>query len=57
MAITSNPESPVRQEQRAYPTLYQFFGPKGMLSAAHPNYEFRRGQLQMAEAVQGHPVS
>ena len=52
MAITSNPESPVRQEQRAYPTLYQFFGPKGMLSAAHPNYEFRRGQLQMAEAVE-----
>src|SRR6266478_7043572 len=52
MEITFNPESPVHQEQRTYPTLYQFFGPKGMLSAVHPNYEFRRGQLQMAEAVE-----
>jgi len=34
------------------PTLYQFFAPQGMLSKAHPNYEFRRGQLQMAEAVE-----
>jgi len=35
-----------------YPSLYQFFAPKGMLSRAHPNYEFRRGQLQMAESVE-----
>src|SRR5260221_3299404 len=32
------------------PTLHQFFAPGGLLSQAHPNYEFRRGQLQMAEA-------
>ena len=34
------------------PTLYQFFAPGGLLSKAHPAYEFRRGQLQMAEAVE-----
>ena len=34
------------------PTLHGFFAPQGMLSRAHPNYEFRRGQLQMAEAVE-----
>ena len=36
----------------ALPTLHQFFAPGGLLSQAHPNYEFRRGQLQMAEAVE-----
>jgi len=34
------------------PTLYQFFGPGGVLAKTHPAYEFRRGQLQMAEAVE-----
>jgi len=29
-----------------------FFGPKGALSKWHPNYEFRKGQLEMAEAVE-----
>ena len=33
-------------------TLHQFFGPGGVLSKTHPAYEFRRGQLQMAEAVE-----
>ncbi|HKD44316.1 MAG TPA: helicase C-terminal domain-containing protein [Candidatus Angelobacter sp.] len=37
---------------RKLPTLHQFFAPGGMLSQAHPNYEFRRGQLEMAEAVE-----
>src|SRR3989454_737523 len=32
-------------------SLYQFFAPGGVLSRTHPAYEFRRGQLQMAEAV------
>jgi ATP-dependent DNA helicase DinG len=32
--------------------LYQFFGPGGVLSRTHPAYEFRRGQLQMAQAVE-----
>jgi ATP-dependent DNA helicase DinG len=34
------------------PSLHEFFGPKGVLARAHPTYEFRRGQLQMAEAVE-----
>jgi ATP-dependent DNA helicase DinG len=34
------------------PSLYQFFGPGGVLARSHPAYEFRRGQLQMAEAVE-----
>lgn len=38
--------------KRSLPTLHQFFAPGGLLSQAHPNYEFRRGQLQMAEAVE-----
>ena len=33
-------------------TLYAFFGPGGLLSRTHPSYEFRRGQLQMAQAVE-----
>ena len=32
--------------------LYQFFAPGGILSKAHPAYEFRRGQLEMAQAVE-----
>jgi ATP-dependent DNA helicase DinG len=34
------------------PSLNQFFGPGGVLSQKHPAYEFRRGQLQMAQAVE-----
>jgi len=33
-------------------TVRQFFGRKGLLSEWHPNYEFREGQLAMAEAVE-----
>ena len=33
-------------------SLYQFFAPGGVLSKTHPAYEFRRGQLQMAQAVE-----
>jgi ATP-dependent DNA helicase DinG len=33
-------------------SLHQFFAPGGVLSRAHPAYEFRRGQLQMAQAVE-----
>ena len=32
--------------------MHQFFGPGGILSKTHPAYEFRRGQLQMAQAVE-----
>jgi ATP-dependent DNA helicase DinG len=33
-------------------SLYQYFAPGGVLSRTHPAYEFRRGQLQMAQAVE-----
>jgi ATP-dependent DNA helicase DinG len=33
-------------------SLYQFFAPGGVLAKSHPAYEFRRGQLQMAQAVE-----
>ncbi len=32
-------------------TVRRFFGPRGVLSCWHPNYEFRPGQMEMAEAV------
>jgi len=32
--------------------FFQFFAPGGLLSKTHPAYEFRRGQLQMAQAVE-----
>src|SRR5579859_7658430 len=51
MASSSHPET-AAAPTRGLPTLHQFFAPGGMLAQAHPNYEFRRGQLQMAEAVE-----
>jgi ATP-dependent DNA helicase DinG len=33
-------------------SLYSFFGLGGVLARSHPAYEFRRGQLLMAEAVE-----
>ena len=33
-------------------SLHNFFAPGGVLSKSHPAYEFRRGQLQMAQAVE-----
>ncbi len=40
------------QSAASVPSLYKFFGPGGLLARTHPAYEFRRGQLQMAEAVE-----
>jgi ATP-dependent DNA helicase DinG len=34
------------------PKVRQFFARNGMLALAHPNYEHRPGQLEMAEAVE-----
>src|SRR6476646_4245849 len=34
------------------PATRQFFSRRGALSKWHPNYEFRPGQLEMAEAVE-----
>ncbi len=33
-------------------SLHAFFGPGGLLSRTHPAYEYRRGQLEMAKAVE-----
>jgi ATP-dependent DNA helicase DinG len=52
VASITNSATTARDPAPAFPTLHQFFAPQGMLSKAHPNYEFRRGQLQMAEAVE-----
>ena len=50
VASTSDPafSSPAKQGY----SLYQFFAPGGLLSRTHPAYEFRRGQLQMAQSVE-----
>lgn len=31
--------------------MLEVFGPQGLIAEAHPEYEFRRGQINMAEAV------
>ena len=43
---------PVSDTRKRDTSLYQFFAPGGVLSRTHPAYEFRRGQLQMAQAVE-----
>jgi ATP-dependent DNA helicase DinG len=56
VTLSSQPESaasPNRPESSGKDaSLYQFFAPGGVLSRKHPAYEFRRGQLQMAQAVE-----
>ena len=56
MALSSQPTSSASPNRSAPggkdASLYQFFGPGGVLSRTHPAYEFRRGQLQMAQAVE-----
>src|SRR5438876_6477136 len=49
-ASSSTPPRPVPGGKDA--SLYQFFAPGGVLSRTRPAYEFRRGQLQMAQAVE-----
>src|SRR6202049_3212353 len=48
---SSHPVSPPETRPAGF-SLYQFFAPGGVLSKTHPAYEFRRGQLQMAQAVE-----
>src|SRR5271167_2170721 len=56
VALSSQPVSPATPGSSAASgkeaSLYQFFAPGGVLSRTHPAYEFRRGQLQMAQAVE-----
>jgi ATP-dependent DNA helicase DinG len=48
MSTTPQPAHPPARQH----SLPSFFGPGGLLSRTHPQYEFRRGQLQMAQAVE-----
>src|SRR5215468_208980 len=51
--LSSVPQNAIApQAAKAIGSLYSFFAPGGALSRSHPAYEFRRGQLQMAEAVE-----
>src|SRR5271168_1800750 len=56
VTLSSQPVSPATPSSSAASgkdaSLYQFFAPGGVLSRTHPAYEFRRGQLQMAQAVE-----
>jgi ATP-dependent DNA helicase DinG len=56
VALRSQPAPPAFPNRSAPggkdASLQQFFGPGGVLSRTHPAYEFRRGQLQMAQAVE-----
>ena len=56
VALGSQPASPATPSRSAPAgkdaSLYQFFAPGGVLARTHPAYEFRRGQLQMAQAVE-----
>jgi ATP-dependent DNA helicase DinG len=56
VALRSQPATPAASAPSAPggedASLYQFFAPGGVLARAHPAYEFRRGQLQMAQAVE-----
>jgi ATP-dependent DNA helicase DinG len=49
VASTSQPVVPAKKQGTS---LHNFFAPGGVLSQTHPAYEFRRGQLQMAQAVE-----
>ena len=56
VVLSSQPASPASPDRSAPSgkdaSLHQFFAPGGVLSRTHPAYEFRRGQLQMAQAVE-----
>ena len=52
MATTSQPAFSQHAASGKDVSLHQFFSPGGVLSRAHAAYEFRRGQLQMAQAVE-----
>jgi ATP-dependent DNA helicase DinG len=56
VALSSQPVSPAKAERQTpggkSASLNQFFAHGGVLARTHPAYEFRRGQLQMAQAVE-----
>src|SRR5437763_6023082 len=50
-SVTSTSQPPTSAHKKDV-SLYQFCSPGDVLSRNHPAYEFRRGQLQMAQAVE-----
>ena len=52
LTVVRSPDTAPDAPPAANWSLYQFFASGGMLSKTHPAYEFRRGQLQMAQAVE-----
>ena len=52
MSLTRRMPSPSRPATAESSRARQFFGPHGLLSRWHPDYEFRAGQLKMAEDVE-----
>lgn len=46
------PQAKPSQARKGKLTAYSFFGRNGILSRAHPHYEYRHGQLSMAQAVE-----
>ena len=52
MPDATQPATPDASVNLSRMTLFQFFGPGGVLAKRHPAYEFRRGQLNMATAVE-----
>src|SRR5437588_12959276 len=50
--MSTVPQTAAEKSAPALPSLHEFFAPGGVLAKAHEAYEFRRGQLQMAEAVE-----
>ena len=50
--LPSASPTPAALPPPSFPTLYDFFAPGGMLSKSGIPYEFRKGQLEMAQAVE-----
>ncbi|MGA8027802.1 MAG: ATP-dependent DNA helicase [Bryobacteraceae bacterium] len=50
MSVSTQLAQPVSPSTKL--TVRSFFARKGILSRSHPNYEYRQGQLEMAEAVE-----
>jgi ATP-dependent DNA helicase DinG len=50
--VTSIPQAEETGRRPGKLSPYSFFGRNGILARAHPNYEYREGQLQMAQAVE-----
>ncbi len=48
----NGPVSSTPQAAQGLPSLHEFFAPGGVLSRSQLPYEFRRGQLEMAQAVE-----